>query len=99
MGRESPYQTKVIRTIERLLPGCIVLKNDPTYRQGIPDLIVLYRDRWAALEVKRTELAPRRPNQDHYIAHMNMMSYAAFICPENEMEVLSDLQLALRFTG
>jgi len=99
MARESQYQHTIIRMIEGLLPGCIILKNDPSYRQGIPDLIVLYKDRWAALEVKRNSSAPRQPNQDHYIHVMNFMSFAAFLCPENEREVLSDLQLALRFTG
>jgi hypothetical protein len=99
MARESQYQHEVIGKIENLLPDCIILKNDPSYMQGVPDLIVLYRDRWAMLEIKRNAGAHRQPNQDYYIELMNSMSFAAFLCPENEREVLHDLQLTLRFAG
>lgn len=92
---ESKYQADLIKKIQKLLPGCIVLKNDSGLRQGIPDLTVLYRQRWAALEVKPSKDAPQQPNQDYYISQMYEMSYAAFIYPENESEVLHALQQAL----
>ncbi len=60
--RESTYQRRVIRRLEKEFPGCIVLKNDPDYRQGIPDLTVLFAGRWAWLEVKVSEDAPLQPN-------------------------------------
>ena len=90
--RESQYQAKLIKRIKALFPGCIVLKNDPNYVQGIPDLLVLFGDRWAALEVKQSELASQRPNQRYYVGQMDDMSFAAFIYPENEEEVLDALQ-------
>ena len=74
--------------------GCVILKNDSEYIQGIPDLLVLFRDRWAMLEVKASEDSPNQPNQEWYIARLNKMSFAAFIYPENEEEVLNDLQRA-----
>lgn len=90
--RESQYQAKLIKRIKALFPGCIVLKNDPNYMQGIPDLLVLFEDRWAALEVKQSELASQRPNQRRYVDQMDSMSFATFIYPENEEEVLDALQ-------
>lgn len=92
---ESKFQANLIKRIRHILPGSIVLKNDPNYIQGIPDLIVLFHDRWAALEVKRDADASVRPNQQWYVAKMSEMSYAAFIYPENEEEVLDELQRAL----
>jgi hypothetical protein len=72
----------------------MVLKNDPNYIQGIPDLMVLYEDRWAALECKRTRNAPHQPNQDYYIGLMDRMSFAKVIYPENKEEVLNELSRA-----
>ena len=93
--RESQFQAQLIKKLEKMLPGCIVLKNDPNYIQGIPDLIILYQEKWAALEVKRGKLAQVRPNQAHYVRTMNAMSYASFIYPENESEVLGEVQRSL----
>lgn len=96
MLRESQYQREVINQLNDLFPGCIILKNDAQLVQGIPDLIVLYHDRWAALEVKAYPTAPERPNQRHYISRMNRMSFGSFIYPENEEVVLNALQQAFR---
>ena len=93
--RESQFQAQLIKKLNKMLPGIIILKNDPNYLQGIPDLILLYKNRWAALEVKRGELASVRPNQAHYIRTMHAMSYAAFIYPENESEILDAVQRSL----
>lgn len=94
--REGQFQTHLIKEIKRLLPGAMVIKNDPNYIQGIPDLTILFENRWAALEVKRSKGAHRQPNQDYYVSKMNDMSFASFISPENEKEVLDELQRALR---
>ena len=93
--RESQFQAQLIKKLNKMLPGIIILKNDPNYIQGIPDLILLYKDRWAALEVKRCAIASVRPNQAHYVRTMHAMSYAAFIYPENESEILSEVQQSL----
>lgn len=90
---ESRYQAKLIRKLKDLFPGCMVFKMDPNYIQGIPDLLVLYEDQWAMLEVKRSEDESRRPNQDYYVDKLNKMSFSSFIFPENEEEVLDDLEL------
>lgn len=92
---ERDFQAKLIKKLEKTYPGCIILKNDANNRQGIPDLILLYEDRWAALEVKANFFATHQPNQDWYVEKMALMSFAAFICPENEEGVLYELQLAL----
>lgn len=94
MAKESVFQHELITEIKRRFPGSIVLKNDCTYIQGVPDLIVLHNDKWAALECKRSAASAHRPNQDYYVSLMNGMSYAAFIFPENREEVLNELQSA-----
>lgn len=94
--KESVFQGDLIREIKREFPGCIVLKNDPDYIQGIPDLLILYRDRWAALECKRDKDAAHQPNQDYYILRMDKMSFARFIYPENKEEILDELQRSFR---
>lgn len=93
--REGKFQSELIKKLKCIFPGAIVLKNDSSYLQGVPDLLVLYKDRWAALEVKGSANASHRPNQDYYIQKMGEMSYSAFVYPENEGEVLDELQRAL----
>ncbi len=93
---ESKFKTKLIKEIEERLPGSMVLHLDPTECQGIPDILVLYKDKWAVLEGKNSKRASHRPNQDFYVEKMNDMSYAAFIFPENKEEILNDLQHALK---
>lgn len=92
--RESVYQGKLIKKLKDRFPGCEVLKNDASYIQGIPDLTILYRDKWAMLEVKASATADEQPNQGYYVEHMDGMSFAAFIHPDNEEEVLDELQQA-----
>ncbi|MET0786317.1 MAG: hypothetical protein ABWY25_06385 [Paenisporosarcina sp.] len=90
---ESRYQWKLIQKLRELFPGCMILKNDPAYMQGVPDIIILFNDRWAMLEIKISEDANFQANQVYYINLLNEMSYAAFVNPENEEDVLYDLQL------
>lgn len=94
--RERDYQSRLMRVLKREFPNAIILKNDPNYMQGIPDLIILNGGRWAALEVKASRQASVRPNQQHYVQKMNEMSFAAFIYPENEEQVLHALQRSFR---
>jgi hypothetical protein len=92
---ERNYQPRVIKRLREEFDGCLILKNDSTYMQGVPDLIILYRDRWAMLEVKASADAAFQPNQAFYVSELNHMSYAAFIYPENEDEVFLDLHRVL----
>lgn len=92
--KESQFQSKLIKEIKKRFPGCIVLKNDPEYIQGFPDLTILYGSHWAVLECKCTSDASHQPNQDHYILKTDEMSFGRFIYPENKEEVLNELQSA-----
>lgn len=92
---ESDYQARLIKKIKSQIPGSVVIKNDPNYRQGFPDLLVLFMDKWAVLEVKASEDAAFQPNQEWYIDFLGEMSFAAVIYPSNELEVLRELQRAL----
>ena len=96
---ESVFQARLIKKIKRDLPGCVVMKTDPGYLQGIPDLLILHNDKWAALEVKRSRNAKHRPNQDYYVEKLGKMSYASFVFPENEKEILNDIRQALGAGG
>jgi hypothetical protein len=93
---ENRFKTKLIAELKDMFPGCIVLHMDPNEIQGIPDLLILYNDRWGALEGKKNASASIRPNQRYYVDLMNGMSFASFIYPENKEEVLNELQQALR---
>lgn len=89
---ERDFQAGLIKELKDRFPGCIVTKLDSSHIQGIPDLLVLYRKRWATLECKESSKATHRPNQDYYVKTMNEMSFSRFIFPENKEEVLNDLQ-------
>ena len=89
---ESDYQAKLIKKLRVMFPGCIILKTNPNYLQGVPDILILFQDRWAMLEVKAHARAPLQPNQDYYVAKLNEMSYAAFIYPSNEEDILRALR-------
>lgn len=88
---ESKFQANLIKEIKQTLPGCIVMKNDSSYIQGIPDLLILHEDKWGALEVKKAANAKHQPNQDYYVDKMDAMSFARFIYPENKEVVLNEL--------
>jgi len=96
---ESKFQADLIKEIKERFPGCMVLKNDPNYIQGLPDLTVFFRDRWATLECKNAQDASHQPNQEYYIAKMNDMSFSRFIYPENKEEVLNELQQSFQLKG
>lgn len=90
--REVAYQSKLIRKLQSMFPGCFILKNDPSENQGIPDILILFGNQWAMLEVKISERFSVRPNQCYFIDIFDDMSFAAFIYPQNEEEVLDALQ-------
>ena len=89
---ESKFQADLKKELKQKFNGCIVTKLDSGDLQGIPDLLILYKDKWATLECKKNEKASKRPNQQYYVDKMNEMSFSRFICPENKEEVLNDLQ-------
>lgn len=89
---ENKFQANLIKKIKSLYPECFVMKNDSSYMQGVPDLLILYKDKWATLECKKSANARHQPNQDYYVGKMNEMSFSRFIFPENEEEVLNELK-------
>lgn len=92
MGKlERDFQANLVKEIKTMFPGSIVMKNDSSYIQGIPDLLVLYKNKWASLECKKDANAKRQPNQEHYVGLMNEMSFSRFIYPENKEDVLNEL--------
>lgn len=97
MALERDFQAKFIKKVRRMFPGCWVLKNDSGYQQGVPDWAIFYGNKWAMLEIKRerpTKESDWEPNQEWFIEEFDRMSFAACVYPENEQEVLDDLQRA-----
>ena len=94
--KESKFQNNLIKQLKVMFEGCIVMKTDPNYIQGIPDILILYKDKWASLECKKSSTASHRPNQSYFVGIMNTMSFSKFIFPENEKEVLNELQQTFR---
>ena len=90
--KESKFQADLKKELKRMFPGCIVTKLDSSDIQGIPDLLVLYKNKWATLENKISKNSPKRPNQEYYVEKMNDMSFSRFIYPENKDEVLNELK-------
>jgi len=93
---ESRYKANLIKKLRVMFPGCVILKNDAEYLQGVPDLTILYGYRWAMLEVKASLGVVHQPNQKYFIDLLNDMSFASFIHPGNEEDVLDALQHAFR---
>lgn len=89
---ERAYQATLVSRIRERFPGCTVLKNDASFNQGIPDILILFENMWAMLEVKTSDTSKKQPNQDYYIKKFDGMSFASFINPNNEEEVLNALQ-------
>lgn len=89
---ENKFKQKLVKEIKELFPDCIVIHPSPNEIQGIPDLLVLNGDQWAALEGKKSAKDSHRPNQDYYIFKMQKMGYASFIYPENKDETLESMK-------
>lgn len=92
--KESDFQKRVIAKIKNRIPDSFIIKNDPTYKQGIPDLLILYKNKWAMLECKQNSKSKFRPNQQYYLNKLNNMSFASSINIENEEDVLNDMERA-----
>lgn len=92
--KESVFQRNLKAELQERFPGCIVMKQDASIRQGFPDLLILYKNHWAALECKTAK--HHQPNQDYYVNQLNGMSYAAFINPENKEDILNEIQKAFQ---
>lgn len=94
---ESGFQDKLIKELKEMFPGCMTFKMDQI--QGIPDLLILYKDKWASLECKRGTRSKKQPNQEYYVELMNGMSFSRFINKDNKEEVLRDLQSTFEACG
>jgi hypothetical protein len=94
LAGESRFERRFLGRLRETFPGCIIIKNDSSYIQGIPDRTIFWGPHWATLEFKKDRRARRQPNQEHYVKQMADMSFSAFVYPENEEEVLVALQEA-----
>lgn len=93
---ERKFQSELIKELKNRFEDCIVMKTDPNYIQGFPDLVIFYNDKWAALECKRDKNAVHQPNQEYYVKKLDNMSFSRFINPHNKEEVLNELQQSFK---
>lgn len=93
---ENAFSRKLTTKIRQMFPDAILLKGNSAAQQGIPDWILFYGDRWATLEVKKSDKEPYQPNQPYFIDKMNHMSFSAMICPQNEADVLEQLEIHMQ---
>lgn len=98
MALESKFKQDLIDEIQRRFPGAIVLKMDANHIQGIPDNFIVWENRWAAFEAKRSAISSRRPNQEYYVKLLDSMSFSAFVYPENKEWFINELQQTFRYT-
>lgn len=89
--KENKFQRELKKELKTKFPGCYILKTDPTEIQGMPDLLILYKSKWATLEVKANEKSSHRPNQDYRVKELDQMSFSRFIYPENKEEVIDEM--------
>ena len=89
---ERDFQSKLIKELKDIFKGSLVMKLDSSYIQGIPDLLILYKNKWASLECKKSSKAKKQPNQEYYVDLLNKMSFSRFINPENKEEVIKELK-------
>lgn len=94
--RESVFQARLVKSIKKRFPGCVVFKTDPTQIQGFPDLLILFGKTWATLECKKSASASHRPNQGYWVNRLNEMSFSAFVYPENSKEVLDAMERSFK---
>lgn len=93
---ESVFRDNFLKELKGLFPGCLILKGNSSYKQGVPDILMLWEHHWAMFELKRSPKAVRQPNQEWYVEKLNDMSFAAFVHPANKNEVLDDLQRSFK---
>jgi len=88
---EREYQSILIKKLRNVFPGSFIMKTNGLYFPSFPDLLILHKDKWACLEIKRDEKSYFRPNQLETIKTLDDLSFARVIFPKNELEVLKEL--------
>lgn len=88
---ENKFKQKLKQEIKKLFPECVILDLNASDTQGISDMLILFQNTWAVLEVKKTAKSSKRPNQEYYVNRFNGMSFGAIIFPENKEDILNKL--------
>ena len=90
---EATFRTKWLNKFKKLSPDIFIEFADPKRKNGIPDVIIFYKKKYARLETKRSKNASKRLHQQYYIDYFNSQGiYAAFLTPENQEEVYNALR-------
>lgn len=90
---EATFRTKFLKDVKDLSPDIIIEFADPQRRNGIPDVIIFYKKKFARIETKKSKNASKRLHQQYYIDYFNNQGiYAAFLTPENKEEVFNALR-------
>lgn len=90
---ESRLQHLIIGWLKDKGAYVIKTKPQPGTPTGCPDIIALFGDRWAAIEVKKSENASFRPGQKPTLAYLSAFNgWLVFVCyPDNWPDVKQQL--------
>ena len=92
---ENAIQMRIIKKLRTAFPDWFVFPMDGSVYQGFPDILILFEDTYATLEVKQCEGSEKQPNQVYYIELFGSWVFSSFIWPDIEEEVLYELQQTL----
>ena len=88
---ERDFQANLIKELQIRFPGCMVTKLDSSHIQGIPDLLILYKDHWGTLECKKNAKAKKQTNQEYYVEKMNAMGLLGDLPESNQISLFDIL--------
>ena len=97
---ERDLQAELVKWLKNLSREISVLKINVTagVPQGFPDLLVLHNGGFIAIELKKSNEAQYRPNQQYYLARFNRMRHGnAFVyMPETSDFVKNRIKSIIR---
>lgn len=92
MAAEGALQKKIIKWLKENGAYVIKTKPQPGTPVGCPDVIALYLDQWAALEVKKAANAKDQPGQKATQAFLRKNNYFVYrVHPDNWPEIKQEL--------
>ena len=62
---ENNFQAKLKKELKKRFAGCLVIKLDSADNKGIPDLLILYKNKWDSIECKKYRFENNRHNQEY----------------------------------
>lgn len=91
MKLESTFEKEFCKALRQTLGERYTYTFKLTAAKGIPDRLILYKDKYALLEFKQYKNAKKQPGQETWVGHFDNLAYAAIVYPENAEKVMQDI--------